>query len=422
MRAAFSQPLRLIAAGLLLITGSLIACNSSVRAPASSAPLADASAARHDRRAVALRYLPGSTVKVEQLIGDIDIATKKRTFNQTNSRYGIWGADLGYSFEHKGRVYFLFGDTLGSYGGDPIGVSDSTDPFAPLALDFLTDFDGKYLRLELDNIAMDGFNVPVGGISLDGTMYVAVKTNYTPGQQSNITLLTRFDEATRRFQVVRELSRMPDGNFITMTLTQAPSGLLGLPADKRYVLMFGSGAYRRSHAYLAAVPVESFESGAGTLYFAGLGLDGRPYWTEVESSARPLINHPTIGDISFTYVPELAMWIALYDRRGPRGVVMRYAPEPWGPWSAPELVWQPGRDPGYGDFIYDPTRTDNAHLVGPTIPPDRDPLRLFGGFYAPYVIERLTRVEGDYVTLHFVMSTWNPYVVLRMRTTLSVER
>ena len=84
------------------------------------------------------------------------------------------------------------------------------------------------------------------------------------------------------------------------------------------------------------------------------------------------------------------------------------------------VVWDPRRDAGYGTFIYDPTRSDNAHIAGPVIPSDRDPLRLFGGFYAPYIIERLTRVEGEYLTLQYVLSTWNPYVVVRMRSTLRI--
>ena len=46
-------------------------------------------------------------------------------------------------------------------------------------------------------------------------------------------------------------------------------------------------------------------------------------------------------------------------------------------------------------------------------------MRLFGGFYA-YIIERLTRVEGEYVTLQYVLSAWNPYVVVRMRSTLRI--
>jgi hypothetical protein len=99
---------------------------------------------------------------------------------------------------------------------------------------------------------------------------------------------------------------------------------------------------------------------------------------------------------------------------------MRYAAQPWGPWSKPQVVWDPRRDPGYGAFIYDPNRSDNTHLAGPTNAPEREPLSLFGGFYAPYIIERLTRVEGDLVNLQYVLSTWNPYVVVRMSSTLRI--
>ena len=111
-----------------------------------------------------------------------------------------------------------------------IGVSDATDPSAPLGLDFLTNPDGSYLRVELDGIAMDGYNVPVAGISLDGAMYVAVKTNYTPGQQTSVTLLTRYDEATHHFTVLRELTHAQRPLHHADDARSSP-GLTGLPAD-----------------------------------------------------------------------------------------------------------------------------------------------------------------------------------------------
>jgi hypothetical protein len=418
LRAALQQPRRTLLAGITTIAITLIACGQTLTTPPPAPPITEASS-QAEIRSHALEYVSGSTAKVEQLIGDYDVATKQRTYNQTASRYGIWGSDLGNSFEHNGRAYFLFGDTIGKYGGDVIGVSDATDPSAPLGLDFLTNPDGSYLRVELDGIAMDGYNIPVAGISLDGAMYVAVKTNYTLGQQSSVTLLTHFDEATQHFTVLRELSRLPNGRFITLTMREAPPGLIGLPDDRRYVLVFGTGEYRRSDAYLMAVPVDSFETGEGTLYYTSTGRNG-PNWTETPWAAAPIIDHPTIGDISFSYIEPLATWVALYDSRSPRGLTLRSAPQPWGPWSAPQVVWDPRKDAGYGSFIYDPNRSDNAHLAGPIIPADRDPFRLFGGFYAPYIIERLTRVEGEYVTLQYVLSTWNPYVVVRMQSTLRV--
>jgi len=114
------------------------------------------------------------------------------------------------------------------------------------------------------------------------------------------------------------------------------------------------------------------------------------------------------------------LWLALYDARSPRGVVLRYAQQPWGPWSEPLVIFDP--DSGYGSFMHDPFRKVDDGLAGPTIVPNREATRVFGGFYAPYIIDRFTRVEGDKLTLQYVLSTWNPYVVVRMKTSLTIER
>jgi hypothetical protein len=55
-----------------------------------------------------LSCVSGSTTKVEQLIGDLDKQLNKPTVNQTETRFGVIGTDLGNSFEHNGKVYFLF--------------------------------------------------------------------------------------------------------------------------------------------------------------------------------------------------------------------------------------------------------------------------------------------------------------------------
>jgi hypothetical protein len=77
-----------------------------------------------------LRYVAGSTVKVEQLLGEEDKQLHRPTLSQTVTRYGIEGTDLGNSFEHAGRVYFLFGDTVGRLRRalDTIATTDATDP------------------------------------------------------------------------------------------------------------------------------------------------------------------------------------------------------------------------------------------------------------------------------------------------------
>src|SRR5438093_3745077 len=103
-------------------------------------------AAVHDANAaVTLTWIPDSSVKVEQILGDKDWATGKPTTSQTIIRYHLAGSDLGYSFEDNGKLLFLFGDTISEapsvlnyHAGDPIAWSTSTDPEAGLFLNYFT--------------------------------------------------------------------------------------------------------------------------------------------------------------------------------------------------------------------------------------------------------------------------------------------
>ncbi|MGA2796125.1 MAG: hypothetical protein ABSE63_00970 [Thermoguttaceae bacterium] len=50
-----------------------------------------------------------------------------------------------------------------------------------------------------------------------------------------------------------------------------------------------------------------------------------------------------------------------------------------------------------------------------------NPAAVHGGAYAPYVIERFTKLEGSELNLYYVLSTWNPYVVVLMKSRFQVE-
>src|SRR5215472_10641569 len=52
--------------------------------------------------------------KICQVTGECDRKRNEPTSSRTDSRYGLFGADLGSSFEHNGNLWFLFGDTGGS--------------------------------------------------------------------------------------------------------------------------------------------------------------------------------------------------------------------------------------------------------------------------------------------------------------------
>lgn len=72
--------------------------------------LSSATAADPDEMA----YMPNSTKKVCQLTGDFDRAAGIATLVQTEKRFGVVATDLGSSFEHKGKLYFL-GSTWNPY-------------------------------------------------------------------------------------------------------------------------------------------------------------------------------------------------------------------------------------------------------------------------------------------------------------------
>ena len=89
LRAALQQPGRLLLAGFTTVAVTLIACGQTLATPppAPAKPVAEASS-HVDVRSRALQYVPGSTERVEQLIGDYDVATRERTFMYCRSPLG----------------------------------------------------------------------------------------------------------------------------------------------------------------------------------------------------------------------------------------------------------------------------------------------------------------------------------------------
>jgi hypothetical protein len=372
-----------------------------------------------------LRYVAGSTVKVEQLLGEEDKQLLRPTLSQTVTRYGIEGTDLGNSFEHAGRVYFLFGDTVGRlrHALDTIATTDSNDPESGVRLDFLKS-GGDYLTIQPPGISMGAFEVPVAGISLGDEVYVAVSTNHSEDRSTDRSVLTRFTPPAN-FQPLRTISQLPEGHFVKFSLHIVESGTItGPPPGGPFIFIWGTGAYRKSDAYLSIVPAAQFESGKGTRYFAGLDAGSAPIWSEKESDAKPIVQNGTMGDLSVTWCKDLGLWLMTYDSRdpAPRGILFSYSRTPWGPWSEPQIIFNAVRDGAVGKFIHNPQANPDDGLAGPVIGKGQaNPQAVHGGAYAPYVVERWTKVRGSELSIYYVLSTWNPYVVILMKSRLHVE-
>jgi hypothetical protein len=409
-----------------LLAPASTAASATLSAVPAAAPSTPPPAARSEKppREVALHYIDDSTVKVEQLIGDEDKERHKPTVTQTLTRFGVEGTELGNSFEHQGHAYFLFGPTLGRSPGlsDTIASTDTTNPNGGVHLDFLTN-GGKYIAVQPAGVTMAPMDVPVAGISLDGQMYVAISTNFTKGRATERSVLTKF-AAPETFQTIRTISELPTGRFIRMSMHAQPGTIAGLPPGGPFILTWGTGKYRESDAYLSIVPSGQFEAGKGIRYFAGLDGSNAPTWSDNESDATPIVKDGTLGDLSVTWCKELGLWLMTYDRRTqPNGIAFSYSRTPWGPWSEPEIVFNAVRDNAFGKFIHGPMRKIDDGLAGPVLGQRNrvNAAEIRGGAFAPYVVERWTKVQGSELELYYVMSTVNPYVVVLMKSVMRIE-
>jgi hypothetical protein len=361
------------------------------------------------------------TVRICQLTGEWDRAgwggagTAPPAFNHTESSFHIRGTDLGSSFEHGGKLYFLFGDTLRN--DRPMDNRDAVAWTTDAALS-----GGIHLTFlpeppDLAGVDLSTMNVPLDGFSWGGKMYVFFSADhYQVDNKYDVMgrcVLGRASDEAQHFDSVRTLST---GKFInvtvaTQTLDADAAAQLHLAAGTPVLWIWGTGRYRASGIYLAAAPLAGIETFAGIQYFNGYG------WSGNENDAASLIWTGDAGELSVRWNPFLARWILLFNSGSPRGILMHTAPQPWGPWTD-NPVWVFNPDDGYGRFMHRSSLHLNGHARDFAFD-DFQGDNEWGGEYAPYQITRFaTGAAGDRTQIYFTMSTWNPYQVMLMTTTV----
>ncbi len=313
------------------------------------------------------------------------------------------------------------------------------------------------------------FNVPSGGVSAAGGLYAFFWTNHcaapnpllpSPGDpfvrpqpsqrcpESNDHnsigkgIMARSGDDGRTFN--RALP-MPVG-FVYSTAVNT-NLQASLPEDQRLgILIFGVPRYRASVPYLAYAPIAAIADPARWRFFIGREANGQPKWASHaewmrgagwQGAAAPQSWRPPgepeivvplspaghcIGEFSVTWNPPLGLWLMLHNC--PRGISARVAPAPWGPWSAPSQILG-GDDDLACRLVMIPRGCGNRRNFWPR--KHKDGKFTAGGLYAPFVLNRYTAPAAGgngpvrRSTVYWVVSTWNPYEVTVMRTTLQSD-
>lgn len=336
----------------------------------------------------------GFTKKICTLTGDIEYSSgrPRPTRNLTMTRFGLLGSDLGSSFMHHGKLYFLFGDSWGAnpdlttsrpdhLEGDAIAMTQDFSPQDCLQLDFIAKpnaVNQKGTRPYISpvireanggTVSLKQMEVPSGGFSANDAIYAIYTTNsvnvprrnaagqtYTVVQMKESVLAKSTDDA-KTFNKVYSLSRCDgtptSGRFINVAPVRvAQASTAGLPEAKEGVLFFGTSyAYRESLLYLAYVAVDRLEDHNAIWYYKGQDAAGKPSWSHNEADAVPLYDKvpedANLGEISVMYHVHLKRWLLLYG-----GGTLRHAPEAWGRWSEPITIYDAWPNGGYCNYIH----------------------------------------------------------------------
>ncbi len=425
----------------------------------------------------------GRSEKVCQLTGTWD---KERIAPTTTGALGIDSVDLGFPVDDGNKLTFLFGDAFPDLGhpgyledtpDDAIGVTmqaqPPTDGVCPAMTvnDIATTF-GVTIRqtpVVTPSIRQGYFDVPSSGFATPEGLYAFFWTDHCAGANTNgnfcdpshlngaqqdpaanfigRSVLARSSDGGRSFQQVGNVPKP-----FVYTASVNTDRMVGLPDEQRRgVLVFGVPCYRESTPYLASVPSAQADNVGAWQFYQG-SFNGVPLWTSNPTVSQPIFDGasdelpdtPTcswrdssvkdagcVGEFSVDWNPGLHKWVMLYGcgaQQGghsalEEGVRVRIADAPWGPWSTPTTIFNPDNtfgDHGHCHFMHAGDEM-NCDAVG------GDKGNDWGGVYAPFLVSRWSQSAwlapgGLQARLYWLMSTWNPYQVVVMKTDLFVPQ
>jgi hypothetical protein len=334
----------------------------------------------------------------------------------------------------------------------------------------LTGQDGTFRATRLNERFLGRKEGAIGSFIDKKTIYAFFTLrDRAPGCTNNLGCA--HDDEQPGGKLVLAKSITADGNFREITLVSKTKFLWAVPIVEnvtkipwlpesikdQVVLVWGSGRennekgdhvapWNHSFPFLAVAPLSKVVQKENWRYFTGFKSNGQPNWQQDEALAKPLPPfgsprfgpgfHECLGYFSVRFIEGWGKWVMLYtcsdeQTNGARGIYLRTANVPWGPWSNPHLIFSPMNGKGYCNFMHNQRSDENNECNNKGVNPAEESVReikdgtnrrAWGGEYAPFLLpSRYAKVLAEGTTLYFLMSTWNPYQVVLMRTQVKVS-
>lgn len=295
--------------------------------------------------------LSGGLASIED-VEFVGWVTGEESPNQTGTRYGVYGTDLGSVTEFGDRLFLAFGDTFACCpprDGGPGGSNWRSNVVAYTTDHDLADgitFDGMIAGSTGRAIAVlkrapgDVTVIPTAGIAVRDRLYLhymAVGRWGTPGRWTlNRSGWAYSDDEGQTWTQPDESVWDGDTQF----------GQAALVEQDGHIYILGIHGGRFGGVALARVPADSL-----------LDLSAYQYWNAsawVDDPAAVAVVVPApVGELSVVWNDYLGRWIMTYLDELQRAIVIRDAEALTGPWSDPlPLVSGDDYPALYGAFLY----------------------------------------------------------------------
>lgn len=320
----------------------------------------------------ALNALPGKQQELHDLSGTKTVKVTQLTgedsFNKTQSRFGVWGTDLGSIAKLNGRYYLFGGDSFGDeknahWRSNVLFVIEDEDPSDGLTIvDAIKDKQGKakelLLSLKQDKVEMTV--IPTNLFSANGKLYCIYMSvsHWGPAGRWDCRYsgLAVSENEGKSWTKLKDVRWPGKSNFI-----QTANALVG---DTMYIWGIPSGRY--GGVALMKVKEKDIEDFGAYEYFHGLDAQGQPLWVKGEEGikkARLVIPGP-VGEISVIYNEHLGNFMITYLKETVASIVVQEGVMPWGPWGEPVKLASAADYPAlYGAYMHPDMVLDQGKSV-----------------------------------------------------------